>query len=156
MAPTSAGHIAIIEDDGMSTFTAKCSGVVSGGNWVVTGSNTLAATLSNSGGTPVFNSDMVNVSQGGSGTSRPIGLALANTGSGEYVGVLKRGIVILPANGTVTAGANLAASAATNGESCVADAAAGSPAFNTNDVIGIAMTEATSGANNFALVWLNL
>jgi len=157
MAHTSTGYIGIINDDGNpATFTGKCSTAASGGWWVVAGSDTLAANLSLSGGNVVFNSDYVSIAPGGSGTARPIGMMLANTASGGYGAFLSRGIVICPANGTVTAGGNLAATYASNGEACVANAAAGSPAFNTNDVIGIAMTAQTSGTNNFVLVKLNL
>ena len=156
MASTSAGYLGILNDDGMSSFTAYTAGAVSGGNWVTAGSDATAATLSLSGGAVTFTADMITVTQGGSGTTRPVGLALQNTGSNQPVAIIRRGIVILPANDDVTAGGNVAASAATNGESCVADAATGSPNFNTNDVIGIALTEAASGTNNFAVVQLNL
>jgi hypothetical protein len=157
MAATSTGYIGIIDDGGnLDTFTGVCSTAASGGWWVVAGSNTLAATLSLSGGQAVFDTNMIDLAPGGSGTARPIGYMLANTASGAAGAFLRHGIIICPANGTVTAGNNVAATYASNGEGCVANATAGSPAFNTQDVIGIAMSAATSGTNNFALVRLNL
>jgi len=149
MASTGAGYIGIVSDNGLQTIGGKAAGVISGGYWVIAGSNTLAVNLSNSGGTPVFNTDMISLTQGGSGTSRPVGLALQDAASGSMVTVLQKGVVILPANGDVTAGGNVAA---TGGEGCVADAADA----NVNSVIGIALTSAASGTNNFALVRLDL
>jgi len=157
MASTSRGYHGLVDDDGISTFTVKVHGTyVSGGDWVSAGSNTAAATLSLSGGEPVFNTDMVCVDLGGSGTTRPLGMALNNAASGSSVAILTRGKVICPANGTITEGGNVAASYVTAGEGCVADAAAGSPSFNASDVIGIGLTAQTSGTNNFTLVELNI
>jgi len=156
MVSTSEGYLGLINDDGMSSFTVYAAGVISGGNWVTAGSDATAATLSFSGGQPTYTADMITVTAGGSGTTRPVGLALQAAASGAPVAVIRRGLAILPANGDVTAGGNVAATSAANGRSCVADATTGSPNFNTNDVIGIALTEAASGTNNFAVVQLNL
>ena len=124
----------LLDDAPTDIFTATCSAGVTGGNWVVCGSNTLAATLTS--GTQTFDTNMVNVAEGSSGTSIPMGLALQTVASGLVLGVLRAGTVILPANATCNAGTFIAS---TGNGACIGVTTA------SNDVIGQSYTTAASG-----------
>jgi hypothetical protein len=158
MASTSAGYIGIVNDKPTDIITGRVYGACSGGWWMIPGSIAGATSVSLSGGVVTFDNNVINVTPGGSGTTRPLGMALMNCGSGtkNFVAMIRKGDLVVPANGNATTATNAAATYATAGEGCAANALTGS--VNTGlDVIGMFIGQScTSGANAFNLLHLNL
>jgi len=156
MASTSAGFIGIINDRPTDIISAHAYGAGSAGWWFVAGSHSNQSTLSLSGGQRVFNDNMIQATPGGSGTSKPIGLAMhtVSSGTSSVVALARKGDFIVPCNGDVTVATNQACTYASAGEGCIANAATGSVAGA--DIIGQAYNTNASGANYFAILHLNL
>jgi hypothetical protein len=136
-------------DDENKIFSAVAEGIVSGGQMVVAGSYTSTVT---SNAMSVFSYDKIKVSQGGSGTTYPIGIALDTVASGtsNAVSVIRKLLTIVAVNGNVGAGDPIVpvGNNASN-EPIVAPVGAGVE----EAVIGRAYTEAASGG--YCIAWLD-
>lgn len=116
-----AEYVPVIEDDD-NNFTAVASATITGGQIVaVTGTNGTAATVGPAGAAAV----------------NFLGVAKADTVTGQFVTVHRLGIQLVTASGTVTAG------------DLVICGAAGAVATNAtppvNQLVGVAVTTATTG-----------
>lgn len=158
MTYTSAGYVGIVNDKPTDIITGRVYGATSGGWWMIPGSIAGATSVSLSGGVVTFDNNVINVTPGGSGlNARPIGMALMNCASGtkNFVALIRKGDVIVPANGNATTGYNAAAAYVSAGEGCVANANTGS--MSGQDIIGMFIGQScTSGTNAFQLLHLNL
>ena len=122
---------------------------VSGGEIAFLVSGTSSAVSS---GLSSFISSDLQVASPASGTNFPIGVVVQNAVSGTYVGVLTRGVVILPASTGITAGDPVCA---TNGANAVDVITSGTNAAQLADVkqrVGRALTSVASGTSNYVLV----
>jgi hypothetical protein len=128
---------------GGEIFSAVAEGAISGGALLQAGSYTSTVT---NGSLSIYDYSKIKVSCGGSGLNCA-GMALYDRASGttNEVAVLRRGIVIVPANGAVEAGRSIEPSSA-GADACVLTAA------NAGRSIGKGLTTAASGGYTIALL----
>lgn len=137
---------AVINTDGpMDFFGGTASAAISGGQFVVTGSNTLAGTIGSQ--TRNFNYTKIDLAPGGSNNTVPVGYAIGNFASGAQASYIRGGVVTAPCDVAVAAGDHLQVA----GE---ATFRAVRTAVTASGVIGTALNSAASGGGVF--VQLNL
>ena len=138
MAGNAAGYVCPFDGGNPRIITGKAIEAVSGG-WLVIASG---ASNTVSSGLNSFVADDIWIAKGASGLAFN-GVAIENVESGTYVGVATAGLVIMNADGTVTAGYTVIAS---EGNDTV------QVGTTAGKVIGRAWTNAASGG--YALIQL--
>ena len=137
---------AVINTDGpMEFFGGTASAAISGGQFVVAGSNTLAGAVGSTTG--AFNYTKIDLAPGGSNNTVPVGYAIGIFASGVQASYIRGGVVTAPCDVAVAAGDHLQAA----GE---ATFRAVRPSITASGIIGTALNSAASG--NGVWVQLNL
>lgn len=146
----------ILDDLGIAdNFTVRAGVAISGGMWARATSGSWSASVAATGTTAVYDYSAVTVTNvDASGTNTPLGLALKDTASGTSTefAIIRKGTVILRANGAVTAGGLVAASNAGAATALIANIAADE--IGARSPVGRAYT--ACGSNEFAVVQLTL
>jgi hypothetical protein len=145
----------LIEDMGVADiFSVRCGITTSGGQWMVAASGACENAEQASGPVASYTTPAVTVTTHvASGTTLPIGLAIQDCASGtdSYVGVLRKGTVIINTNGNAGVATQQAASNAAEGVAMCCDAGAA-----VQSQIGQAYVASASGASLYTIVSLNL
>lgn len=148
MAVNSAGY-QIIADGGIpQTFVGKAIAAVSGGQFVYIGSQASAVS---SGANSFATSDLW-VNQSASGTNYPVGVAVHNQTSGNYVTVITKGMILSRADGAISAGQLV--SAANGADAVTAVGSQSDPIPAVNRAVGRALSAA--GSAQYCLVRLDI